>query len=100
MDERKWNLRRVDPIGKAKVFGHAITAGHCAWGEFEIDDYPEDARREGDRFREARVALRLGLRAASGRLGITVVELCAVERGAMKGDVDAMIDELRRGVDA
>jgi hypothetical protein len=87
----RWGLVHVEPVGRQKTFAFVNPGG---LEEIEMLVYPEATRESGDRLRAARVALGMGLRAASQRLGLSAVELSAVERGAMTGDVDAMIAEL------
>jgi hypothetical protein len=92
----RWNLVPVEPIGKATVFAHQNRGDMPhVWGDVEINKYPAWACVAGERLRRTRVVdLRMGLREASQRLGLSAVDLCSVERGAMTGDVDAMIAEL------
>lgn len=84
----RWNLAAVEPIGMQRTLAFVNPGG---LEEVEMPVYPEAARAAGERVREARRLLRLGLREASRRLGLTPSELSAVERGAMTGDVDAMV---------
>lgn len=87
----RWGLVHVEPVGRQKTFAFVNPGG---FEEVEMPVYPEATCADGDRLRTVRVALRIGLREASQRLGLSAVELSAVERGAMTGDVDAMIAEL------
>ena len=74
------NYRRVEPIGKRKIFAHIHHADRPhEWGEIEIDDYPPSP--EGKKLRDLRVQLGIGLREASRLLGLTAVQLSSVERG-------------------
>jgi hypothetical protein len=87
----RWGLVHVEPVGRQKTFAFVNPGG---FEEVEMAVYPEATREAGGRLRTARVGLHMGLREASQRLGLSAVELSAVERGAMTGDVDAMIAEL------
>lgn len=90
-----WHLTRVEPIGKSAVYGHCNRGDEPhEWGPLELDVYPDEHVQAGDRLRQARRALGIGVRAASGMLELRPSELCALERGAMTGDVDAIIDAL------
>lgn len=84
----RWKLAPVEPIGMQRTFAFVNPGG---LEEIEMPVYPEATRIAGERLRGARVSMRIGLREASQRLGLSAVELCGVERGELAGDVDAMI---------
>lgn len=88
------NYRRVQPIGKRKVFGHIHYSDRPhEWGEIEIDDYPPSP--EGKKLRNLRVQLGIGLREACRVLGLSAVELGYVERGGAVVDWAAAAKLLR-----
>ncbi len=89
----RWKLAPVEPIGMQRTFAFVNPGG---LEEIEMPVYPEATRARGERVRTARVALSMGLREASKRLDLSAVELSAVERGAMTGDVDAMIEAMSK----
>ena len=90
----RWNLSAVEPIGTERVTAFLNPGG---LQDIDMGVYPEATCAAGRLLRSALFEMRIGLRDASTRLGLTPVELCAVERGQMTGDVDGMIEALCAG---
>ena len=88
MSRERWNLAEVEPVGMQRTWAFLNPGG---LEPVEMPSYPEATRAAGERLRTVRVGLRMGLREASNILGLSAVEVSCVERGAMTGDVDAMI---------
>lgn len=75
----------VAPIGKRTVYGHQNMGDQPhVWGEFEIDDYPENC--EGRALRDFCTERDIGLREAARRLGISAVHMSNIHRGAATCD--------------
>jgi hypothetical protein len=90
--DRPWDLRDVEPIGTQRTWAFVNPGG---LEPIDMEVYPEEHVEAGASLRRARVwVARIGLRQAADRLGLTVVELSAVERGAMTGDVGGMVRKL------
>ena len=94
-------LEAVEPVGtrRSAAFvnrGHAEdgTSLNHSFEEIDVPVYPEDAVREGGEIREIRRMLGLSLRDMSRRLGISVVQVCELERGAARCDRDALLGAL------
>lgn len=87
----KFTVVPVAPIGSHETVAH-VNRGHLGSG-FEViavDDYPPHPR--GDALRAARVDVSLGLRDAAKILGVTPVDLSAVEHGRASFASDAEWD--------
>lgn len=91
-------IEPVDPIGTRRTLAF-LNRGHADDGssinhtceEVEMAVYPDDAVIAGRETREIRVMLGWNLGETSRRLGISVVQLCDLERGRARCDRDEFL---------
>lgn len=77
-------IELVEPIGTKPVLGHIAHADGHYWGEVEVPAYPRS--EGGERLRDLRVSLELGLRDLANALGLDVVMASRLEYGAARCD--------------
>jgi DNA-binding XRE family transcriptional regulator len=78
---KPFGFRPVEPIGTRTAYAH-VNRGDKPhyWGPVEFPDFPPSP--EGDALRELRMRLRVTLREAAQYLGLSAVDVSALERGA------------------
>ena len=91
-DMRRLPITPIAPVGKRLASGFVRRADGCSVGTFETDEYP--ASPAGEHFRKLRIGRDLSLRETARILGISPVDLSALENGRASTDWDAMEDLL------
>lgn len=85
----------VEPIGTRDATGFVCREGGGGWGTVTLNTYPPSAN--GERLRQKRNELDLGLREAAKRLRIKASELSDLESGrAVTDDWLKVLSELER----
>lgn len=88
-------VTQVAPIGKRTVHGFGHLADGTPIYEWEANVYPPST--DGTALRELRRELDIGLRDAAKRMGISVVQLSALELGSATCDRETAQRLLRGG---